>query len=867
MYLNILNSFHLSIHLLLLQPTISLADDLLVAPIDKLLKKFHKQKVDLNILQTTYSTNPVPTSDLDKVLFPFRKCFTLLTNFQGVDLFPPLTSPIILKQPEFAIHRHGNLQREYTIMMVPKGLKSQHNVSKIFQSSCSMSTLFHNEPLHPCFRLDFMKFVSLSRPLTCQANIALFPQQYVLTNIYFRSRRDTLSFLGFIHPPIFYYPFNLARLIGNPSQRPVNLLVLDEFYNKFSSNELNIFFQYWVISVASKSNIFSYEQKSIAQDTFIVAKSRIFKTKTEGLIVIHNKIVSVIALEITFKGFFINGINLHNFSSKFWQFSYESLIFYLSNLQQKQNQVIYLKRRDLLNGRAFTTEDNLHPPFCKDNPYSFVSQLRPVDRNGRLFKAKTMLALVREAVVNIASLVIFNSTLIIGDERESTKCVDIPIMSNQPSGYDLSVNIKLTSGNGEIALPLQMKDPARTFQFLGCGKPSKESVGYDEFINIFQENVWLITVIFIALVFPLLFSIVEKANQEIRKNGKRYKFNSSIFIQPIVILLEEGEAFTENDLQLSSLKWMLGSLLISGTVISNAYKYDNVYNVIAPKKLIPYRFFHQLVKDKFTTYTLLTADTPDKLWPDLENFVQQSPHQVWGKAWMGVRRGFRRTSFESDVLNVRNLHVLNGYGNKTRALDDFVLENTKLHPNATQVLEKTLVDYREQEGRIGGVRNHPWETFFIRQWVLVANDLRRCKNSAAILPEVFALQMVQGFRKVGKKYAFVGKDPLFTEVFQLELSGWIPFNVWRRVRATETSGVWNWWKKVVGSVSRSVSEEDFRRASELIVGTPTMKGNVVIIFILFLMSCMVSLASFFVELVLGFAGRAIFLWIVALKLK
>lgn len=39
-----------------------------------------------------------------------------------------------------------------------------------------------------------------------------------------------------------------------------------------------------------------------------------------------------------------------------------------------------------------------------------------------------------------------------------------------------------------------------------------------------------------------------------------------------------------------------------GIVLSNAYKNDNVYNMILPRRSTPYKFFEELAKDNFSVY-------------------------------------------------------------------------------------------------------------------------------------------------------------------------------------------------------------------------------------------------------------------------
>lgn len=48
---------------------------------------------------------------------------------------------------------------------------------------------------------------------------------------------------------------------------------------------------------------------------------------------------------------------------------------------------------------------------------------------------------------------------------------------------------------------------------------------------------------------------------------------------------------------------MVGLLLLAGIVLSNAYKSENVRNMILPRKSLPYKFFEELVQGKVAIYT------------------------------------------------------------------------------------------------------------------------------------------------------------------------------------------------------------------------------------------------------------------------
>jgi len=75
------------------------------------------------------------------------------------------------------------------------------------------------------------------------------------------------------------------------------------------------------------------------------------------------------------------------------------------------------------------------------------------------------------------------------------------------------------------------------------------------------------------------------------------------FIQVSKALLEQGDPFSSSVSSTKRLRFSIGTFLLVAIVISNAYKSSNVYNLVLPRKPVPYENLSQLLNDSFKIYS------------------------------------------------------------------------------------------------------------------------------------------------------------------------------------------------------------------------------------------------------------------------
>ncbi|CAL8145835.1 unnamed protein product [Orchesella dallaii] len=465
---------------------------------------------------------------------------------EGVNLLP-LNSPIILWEPKLALVISAGSKY---FVLIPKQMGSMVNQSD-YSSACS-SFLLSDRDVIPCLALKYEIFMMKSRLLKCQVNIALYPQEYMLVQPKaFRLYEDMATLLKF--PIGFHHNLLTYHSRVRPSTQVLNVLITNSA-DAIKKNKEKFFV--WIYSLA-KHLLNSYIQLSVSEDLFLYVR-----TKHAN---IYNSIVSLSVLTVDLHTINVSkaSITLHKLHPGFLNLPIETVLSEVSSYY-KHNLVYYQLVTSSQNKGSNVLTKKSEPMACNKNPYSFISRFWLEESN--LYDNFDLGEVIEELVIAITPSIIRNVTFI-GSRVFKQTCKDIRITMEYDRVFHSLIDLNVIPYDEfKFAnVPLQMNNPMQSFKFLSCGKPPQNSVGFIEFVNIFQWNVWLIIIILILLIFPVVFHSVEVLhNKVVRAKSNIYtKFSFNLFLEPLVVLLEEGEAFTANNLQLDSLRWMLASLLIA----------------------------------------------------------------------------------------------------------------------------------------------------------------------------------------------------------------------------------------------------------------------------------------------------------------
>lgn len=126
-------------------------------------------------------------------------------------------------------------------------------------------------------------------------------------------------------------------------------------------------------------------------------------------------------------------------------------------------------------------------------------------------------------------------------------------------------------------------------------------------------------------------------------------------------------------------------------------------------------------------------------------------------------------------------------------------------------------------------------------------SLNECNKTAAFLTKDMAVTFA---RKVGKNnsHTFLGQETYLEENFVFSMKGFVPPYIIRRAKSVFTAGLAKVWAKLL-------SRKDYLSSTHPVaVVKPTMKGNILIIFILLFSGYLIGLSVITVEFLCHFCN-------------
>lgn len=132
-------------------------------------------------------------------------------------------------------------------------------------------------------------------------------------------------------------------------------------------------------------------------------------------------------------------------------------------------------------------------------------------------------------------------------------------------------------------------------RFISCGRPQVTGLVFREVFNVFQWQVWVATFVTLLTSIVLKILFVDGGN-----NISVYRISTD--------MISYLKNFLEQDTILLNIcpqaKWriFIGLYALAHIALSHAYRNTNVYNMVKPRKPIPYDTISQLINHSFTTY-------------------------------------------------------------------------------------------------------------------------------------------------------------------------------------------------------------------------------------------------------------------------
>ncbi len=283
----------------------------------------------------------------------------------------------------------------------------------------------------------------------------------------------------------------------------------------------------------------------------------------------------------------------------------------------------------------------------------------------------------------------------------------------------------------------------------------------------------------------------------------------------------------------NKLKLLICGTLLAGLVISNAFKSENVYNIVSPRQLISYRTLDELVEDNFTIYSRIVQLDYTDLTTDYEfGLAKMNGHQFsvlyGGYFGMGASEALYTFHIPPDPLQKK------------------LLENSQIHPDtekiyveSIKIVKPLLTILKNQASSF--IENTLKLRFSNNQKKLISDDMHNCSKTAWILPSYLAQDIFRDLTKSGN-HSDVGTYSYSNHLLYLKLSGLLPLSLQNQFSKISASGVIEWWPNFI-------NRTDFIRTKDNVPPTkPNMHGHTQVIFIMLSTGLLIAFCSLLAEL-------------------
>lgn len=398
----------------------------------------------------------------------------------------------------------------------------------------------------------------------------------------------------------------------------------------------------------------------------------------------------------------------------------------------------------------------------------------------------------------------------------------LPIQSNFSVKWGISkYNPKHTKGS-----VLFIENHLSNLRFAACGNKGQERLAVMELVNVYQIWVWIL--ILIATVC---------LDKTLKRISTHLKVSPIFYVSKV--WLEQGDPFPKKFTVSTVFRFIVGSTLLSGIVLSNAYKNSNVYNLVMPRKPVRFENLTELQSHGFSVYApiatirMMLLDSYENLsfefFNDLhQKIIYKTPeNQVFGDVETAI--GSRR------ITDMERFEVLS----KLPELHPKILDMVVPVAKALAVLYKaSVLPETDQMNFVYGGPSLPVRHIMQkRQDKLIPRSLAQCNRTSWILPQ-YQIEKQLKQQQNSNFQTYFGQKVYDTVNLEFKMEGRPPVRTVWKLANLPASGIPGWFSKqfiVERSPEKPVPQK------------PNLKGNISVIFLLFLSGLALSGGKFLVE--------------------
>ncbi|CAL8138611.1 unnamed protein product [Orchesella dallaii] len=810
---------------------------------------------------------------LSEFLQPVQHCLIHMTNFGGVDL-PDLTVASIQRKTKPAVCYHAIFAISSSLEIRPNTTNGRIHRLSCHETipRCPLSPLFGNS-LFVCVGLNFRRFVTKIRPWTCEVIVSIYPQQ--IPESPESIQLPYIELIDNILPLFEEDPLqrSINRFVRRsiPSYSPINILITemnDALVNPQTLESPNLVGAWLKHSLNDKYDL-DYEEKRIFRDAFFVmfTKPSAFTSKHYELHNISCKFA--VQLKLSFGNYEVHLVSGELFLNHLrsvrttQEKETEVKIFDLTPIADVIFAMVFFKH-----GSVLTKEKFLYECFC-NSKYLKMASNHPQKR-GELYILNWIgewLQVLRRHNFTV----LMNMQYIICNTRdvERQELEFVAQFIGESSIVQLEEKVYPTA----VPHPLAIEDPSRKMGFISCGSTAVQGLPFRELFRVFDIYVWACLIIFNSIIMPVVLCTIEWLSDKNQTTSdhpdavRKVAFTSRIFFQPVIILLEQGSAFTNKNLNAAALRWVAAALILVGIVLSNSYKYDNVYNMMLPRRTAPLWFFEQLLTEKFSIYTRTNFYNPHRtsqsliysqfnysvLPPYLSGHVKfvannnSKPHMLLSELisiyhFEAVDLDFLNTELllpwqaEHGPNNGSNQVALDIYGRVFRKL----LTNTKLLPFENTLPHESVLNTFPSDHQFLAYMKE----FNSKQAKHFMQILNEYQNTAFVLPFDNMVNLFGRLRNQGNSKLTIGKEVLVERNIGMALHGWISNNLINTLVWIQDFGFLKHVRNIYWENVTSISHATFDYSHQ----SSQISGNILVIFATLLCGHLLAIISYIFEI-------------------
>lgn len=774
-------------------------------------------------------------SNLKQYLSPFssgdKSCIVIIDNYQFVDL-TSVGTPLILRTPMLLVAQLENENAKFKTRLGASSLRNFSLPENTTVSDCPLSTFLGGVDMSIerdtswdlCIRLNHTTYITNIKTPNCQLHIGLYPKQ------------TTPYRIGRNSPKLFKIPLKKSgkhSMLIPPSVPLLNCLILSkeaDFDTYWDTN--------WIQTVAQNSFIEFHDSSwfPYTYDVFVILLVATIHERVHAVKFLNGFIAEAHVLQIC-----------HTCNSSLQKSSFGTVVRYPIN---KWNDTV--TNAELLISTAFPREGEELvweiSPRNEENInllHALLQHLNPclpISSRQDLWKEITTPALlinrVGAAHAQVWKSVLRNFTILLGIFSKIKFNCSLGLRQSKGMHlFQIDISKQAYVQPYSLPYPFYIQDKLSSLRFIACGSISISAIPFQELTNVYDTRIWFL-ILLSAVAIPATIRIVSK-------NAPYFTGVVSI----VRILLEQGGPFSNAVTNMKRLWFITGTTLLVGIILSNAYKNDNIYKMITPRKPIPFKYLRELLSHNFSFYTRSISIGPFRLGDLRHDDI------TWETDYIAY-------TYQLNLFQVSKYSHHNINNNRSTLITD-VVNRTKPHPEWLPGFIKMGTDDYVKTGR-GDMLHSPifmWErmrlysNFLPEEKKILLRSLTDCQRTALILPDYACWEYLQSAKK-GSGWTSrlsLGREHYSDIDWMFTFRGIISPHVIRRFMGIHQSGIWQWWVELL----RRRYDVDAPNAEP--VKPANMQGNISLIFMLWAGGLGCTHICFLLE----FFGGKLFNWIKA----